>query len=142
MAHGKISRILVPLDGSENSVRALDTAISIASGCGSTLVGFYCIHEQHRSEFGGSRGDDAPDPEAKKFIKAAADTASGAGVKFEEKTASGEVGYNIVEAAREEPRCDMIVMGSKGRSATKQMFFGSASNYVVHTAKMPVVIVK
>ncbi|MEO2220658.1 MAG: universal stress protein, partial [Nitrosopumilus sp.] len=37
---------------------------------------------------------------------------------------------------------DMIVMGSRGRSTTKEIFFGSVSNYVVHTSKIPVVIVK
>jgi nucleotide-binding universal stress UspA family protein len=37
---------------------------------------------------------------------------------------------------------DMIVIGSRGRSSTKEMFFGSVSNYVIHTSKIPVVIVK
>jgi nucleotide-binding universal stress UspA family protein len=36
----------------------------------------------------------------------------------------------------------MIVMGSRGRSSAKEMFFGSVSNYVVHASKIPVLIVK
>ncbi|MHA7647037.1 universal stress protein [Nitrosopumilus sp. S4] len=33
-------------------------------------------------------------------------------------------------------------MDSRGRSATKEMFFGSVTNYGRHTSKIPIVIVK
>ena len=55
---------------------------------------------------------------------------------------SGEAGYKIVKIAQIKDKFDMIVIGSRGRSAAKEMFFGSVSNYVIHAAKIPVVIVK
>ena len=37
---------------------------------------------------------------------------------------------------------DLIVIGSRGMSATKEFFLGSTSNYVMHKSKKPVLIVK
>ena len=54
----------------------------------------------------------------------------------------GEIGYNIIKTAHGKEKFDMIVMGSRGRSSAKEIFFGSTSNYVIHTSKIPVVIVK
>lgn len=39
-----IQKILVPLDGSDNSVRGLRKAISIAQPTGATITGLYVIH--------------------------------------------------------------------------------------------------
>ena len=64
------------------------------------------------------------------------------GIVFNEKIARGEIGYNIIKLAHGKGNFDMIVIGSRGRSSTKEMFFGSVSNYVIHTSKIPVVIVK
>jgi len=36
----------------------------------------------------------------------------------------------------------MVLIGSRGRGSTKGLFFGSVSNYVIHTSKIQVVIVK
>jgi len=61
---------------------------------------------------------------------------------FNEKIVKGEIGYNIVKLAQGKNKFSMIVIGSRGRSPTKEMFFGSVSNYVVHTSKVPVLVVK
>ncbi|MBA4436755.1 MAG: universal stress protein, partial [Nitrosopumilaceae archaeon] len=39
MIKKKISKILVPLDGSKNSQRGLEMAISLARQCGATITG-------------------------------------------------------------------------------------------------------
>ena len=39
MIQKKISKILVPLDGSKNSVRGLETAITLARSCDATITG-------------------------------------------------------------------------------------------------------
>ncbi len=49
----KISKILVPSDGSKNSIRGLETAITLARGCGATITGIYSIYAHPHSEFRG-----------------------------------------------------------------------------------------
>ena len=40
----KFKKILVPLDGSPNSIRGLDRAIEIAKGGDAEITGFYVFH--------------------------------------------------------------------------------------------------
>jgi len=143
MIKKKISKILVPLDGSKNSVRGLETAITLARNCKATITGFYSIYAPPHSEFKGVGSvEKALNREVKKFMKEAKTLAAENGIVFTDKIARGEIGYNIIKASHGRSKFDMIVMGSRGRSNTKEIFFGSVSNYVIHTSKIPVVIVK
>ncbi|MFQ5475998.1 MAG: universal stress protein [Nitrosopumilus sp.] len=143
MIKKKISKILVPLDGSKNSLRGLEMAIMLARQCGATITGVYSIYAPPHSEFRGVGSvEKSLNREVKKFMGEAKTLAAQNGIVFNEKIMRGEVGYNIIKLAREKSKFDMIVMGSRGRSSAKEMFFGSTSNYVIHTAKIPVLIVK
>ena len=143
MIKKKISKILVPLDGSKNSIRGLETAITLARSCGATITGFYSIYAPSHSEFKGVGSvEKSFNKEVKKFMEEAKTLAAQNGIVFKDKIARGEIGYNIIKAAHGKTKFDMIVMGSRGRSNTKEIFFGSVSNYVIHTSKIPVLIVK
>ncbi len=143
MIKKKISKILVPLDGSKNSIRGLETAITLARNCGATITGIYSIYAPPHSEFRGVGSvEKSLNVQVKKFMEEAKVLAAKNGIVFNKKIVRGEIGYNIVKLAHGKSNFDMIVMGSRGRSSTKEMFFGSVSNYVIHTAKIPVVIVK
>ena len=143
MIKKKISKILVPLDGSKNSIRGLETAITLARSCGATITGFYSIYAPSHSEFKGVGSvKKSFNKEVKKFMEEAKTLAAQNGIVFKDKIARGEIGYNIIKATHGKTKFDMIVMGSRGRSNTKEIFFGSVSNYVIHTSKIPVLIVK
>ena len=143
MIKKKISKIFVPLDGSKNSERGLETAITLARNCGATITGFYSINAQPHSEFRASPSvEKSLHKEIKKIMEKAKTLAAQNGIVFKDKIALGEIGYNIIKATHGKTKYDMIVMGSRGRSKTKEIFFGSVSNYVIHTSKIPVLIVK
>ena len=143
MIKKKISKILVPLDGSKNSIRGLETAITLARSCGATITGIYSIYAPPHSEFRGVGSvEKSLNVQVKKFMEEAKVLAAKNGIVFNEKMARGEIGYNIIKLAHGKGNFDMIVIGSRGRSSTKEMFFGSVSNYVIHTSKIPVVVVK
>lgn len=143
MIKKKISKILVPLDGSKNSQRGLETAISLARQCGATITGVFSIHAPPHSEFRGVGSvEKSLNREVKKIMEESKTLAAKNGIVFKEKLMRGDIGYNIVKLAQGKEKFDMIVIGSRGRSSTKELFFGSVSNYVIHTAKIPVLVVK
>ena len=143
MIKKKISKILVPLDGSKNSKRGLETAITLARECKAIITGVYSIYSPPHSEFKGVGSvEESLNKEVKKFMEEAKLLAAQNGIVFKEKLIRGDIGYNIIKIAHGKEKFDMIVMGSRGRSAAKEIFFGSVSNYVIHTSKIPVVIVK
>ncbi len=143
MIKKKISKILVPLDGSKNSQRGLEMAITLARQCDATITGVFSIHAPPHSEFRGIGSvEKSLNREAKKIMEESKTLAAKHGIVFKERLMRGDIGYNIVKFAQGKEKFDMIVIGSRGRSSAKELFFGSVSNYVIHTAKIPVLVVK
>ena len=133
----------MPLDGSKNSNRGLETAIILARQCGAIITGVYSVHAPPHSEFRGVGSvEKSLNIEVKKIMESAKVLAAQNGIVFKGKILRGDIGFNIVKLAHGKDKFDMIVLGSRGRSSAKQMFFGSVSNYVIHASKIPVVIVK
>lgn len=139
-----IKRILVALDGSSNSKRALAAALQIAAPSGASVTGIVSVKIQQRNEIAVAKSADKEDRAAAESImeKAAAE-ASRHGVRFSPKIKEGDTRYNIVKAAHSKSQpCDMLVIGSRGHGSLKKAFFGSTSNYVVHASDIPVLVVK
>ncbi|MEJ2260046.1 MAG: universal stress protein [Nitrosopumilaceae archaeon] len=144
MIKKQVSKILVPMDGSKNSRRGLEMAISVARQFGATITGVYSINEPPHSEFRGVGSvRDSLNDEIKKFMEEAKVLAAQNGIVFKEKLMRGDIGYNIIKLAHnKKEKFNLIVIGSRGRGSIKEMFFGSVSNYVIHVAKIPVLVVK
>lgn len=133
-----IKKILVPLDGSAPSLRALDLAISISKKKETTITGIHIIRTPKFS----SKIKEQYGQNASKIIKVASAIAKKAGVPFKEKIKSnGYVGNEVVKFAQDN-KFDLIAMGSRGPSPIAELFLGSVANYVVIKSKIPVLIVK
>ncbi len=141
----KIKNILVPLDGSKNSIRGLDEAILLARECHATITAVYAKHYPtafvlHPLGF----LDINFKKEGKKIFDAAKTRAAKKGILLKHKIIAGsDPGYDIVRYSnRNKPKFDMVVIGARGMGMVKEVFFGSVSNYIVHRASMPVLVVK
>jgi len=138
-----VSRILLPVDGSRPSDAATDMAISIAQDAGATVV---LLHVRRPVPTG------LGEPNAGQLLThltAGAEAViqhyrgrlQAAGVDFAELVVGGDVGETIVTVAKAE-KCELIVMGSKGKSDLEGLILGSATHTVLHTTPLPVLVVK
>ncbi len=142
MMKKKIKKILVPLDGSKNSLRGLDEGIYLARQCQATITGLYVIPIYPRNLA------DAIMPfqihlnkEAKKFMDEAKKRSAQHGIVFKSKIIFGSPTVEIEELSQK-GKFDVIIIGSRGQSGLKEAFLGSVANAVVHKSKIPVLVVK
>jgi len=141
MIRTRIKKILVALDGSENSKRALEIAIYLARQNNTKLTGIHVICNIPK-EFQKMKYPEKPLLiEADKIMNYAQKHSAQNGILFEKKISFGDVGSEIVQFANN-LNYDIIIIGARGRSALKEIFLGSVSNYVLHKSKIPVMIIK
>ncbi len=138
----KIKKILVPLDGSPNSFRGLDAAIHMARQCQATITGLYVVGlTKPRTNEPITPLEKILLQHAQKIMKKAKLTSAKKGILFFDRVSYGDEGKKIVDVA-EKKDFDLIVIGSRGMGAAKEIFLGSTSNYVLHKSKIPVMVVK
>jgi len=135
----KQTKILVPLDGSKNSLRALDTAILLFKNQDAIITGFHVIRfpvmfsKEIRKQYVTN---------AKNIMEVALKHAKQHGIRFVDKIQyDGYIGSTIVKFAQDH-KFNLIIIGSRGPNPIAEMFLGSVANYVINKAKMPVLLVK
>ena len=137
-----MKKILVPVDGSESSERALEKAIELATGLKSKLTFLYvanvnqlavnsCLSSELLEAV--SKAGDVVLTHAEEIVPE--------GVELERVMETGSPAPVIVDAA-EDCGADLIVMGSRGLGLVKGVLLGSVSQYVVENAKCAVMVVK
>ena len=137
-----LKNILVALDGSKTSSKALDQAIYLARQSQATITGVFVIPlfsvnvAKPASKMGQIFAESG-----KRLLAEAKTRCAKNGVLFYDKILCGNEGFKLVSFAKNK-KADMIIMGSRGRSNIKESFLGSVSHYVVHKSQIPVLIVK
>ena len=136
-----IKKILVPMDGSKNSMRGLDEAIYLARQCHAIITGLYVIPISNSTDSQISNLEKYLLDNASKFMSKAKTRAAQNGIIFDDAIIHGDEGPKIISYANNKSY-DIIVIGSRGMGSIKEIFLGSTSNYVLHKSKIPVLIVK
>lgn len=139
-----LGKILVPLDGSDNSFRALDAALFLAKKSDSEIIVMYCVSIFPSIEvqtIDPIRCQIEEQKFAKSVLKKAESQCKKHGIMSSSVISNGVPGYMIVRYIKNN-KIDLVVIGSRGRSPVKEIFLGSVSNYVLHKSPAPVLIVK
>lgn len=135
----QVKKILVPLDGSAHSKKALALAISLSEGKQVTITGMHVIRIPAVFT---NKIKKLARQNAVKIIATASTISKRAKIPFKAKiNSNGYAGKELVRFAHEN-KFDLIIMGSRGPHPTAEMFLGSVANYVLTKSKIPVLIVK
>ena len=144
-----IQKILVPFDNSQNSRRALNTGISFAKIFNSKLVIIHVVYIPPYCGFQeGFQRSNADKVNAmmhvKKLMSFATTLCKKNAVTCENVVKYGDIPGDLIVKFINKPsnKIDLVVIGSRGKSLTHRIFFGSTSNHVLHKTKKPIVIVK
>ena len=128
-----VSRILVPIDGSENAGKALEYAAAIAREANAEITLLYVLE---RSLFR-SKTEEAKKMGALLLSKS---TNEVKGIELQQRLELGNPAKIITQMA-DKGDYDLIVMGSKGQGAGMRFLLGSVSSHVIHYANRSVLIV-
>ncbi|WNQ10956.1 universal stress protein [Paenibacillus aurantius] len=137
-------KLLVPVDGSESSARALAHAVSLARSLPvpPELVVLHVNPSFAMNEPPiGVNLEEAVEEEGRRILEPAVAALKDAGIPYRSLARNGDPAEIILRLAREE-ECGLIVMGSRGNGLVKELLLGSVSHAVIQQARCPVMIVK
>lgn len=140
MSDGK--RILVGVDGSDGSLRAVRWALAEARRRGDSVEVLHCWHVPYYGDMSGMAPYpiDVMDESAKavlaQVLAAVADEAKG--VEITGRTESGNAATALIEASA---GADLLVVGRRGHGGFLTLVMGSVAQQVASHAHCPVVIV-
>lgn len=137
----------MPVDGSDNALRAvrhvidqkdwfqgavelhlLNVQLPIASGLVKSFISKSQLDDYYRDE-------------GLSALKGACAELDSAHVPHNDHVGVGELSATILDYARDK-NCDLVVMGTHGRSAFGDALLGSVASRVLHQARIPVLFVK
>jgi nucleotide-binding universal stress UspA family protein len=143
-------RILLALDGSECSRRALDEAIAIARIAGSVVEAVSVVAQGMEFVDIDSGFVDDYERETASYKDASA-ALEEAGMRFRNEGVTANIRMidscgaevpDVIALAAEEGNVDLIVMGTHGRRGLKRLLLGSVAEAVVRIASAPVMLVR
>ena len=139
-------KFLVPVDGSETSLRAVDQLLKDLQ-CYREQVDVHLINVQYPLT-----GDvsmfvakeqirDYHHDEGLKALAAAREKLDGSGVRYAHHIGIGDPAQVIAQYAREH-EVERVIMGTRGLGSVAGLLLGSVAAKVIHLSEVPVLLVK
>lgn len=141
-------RILIPVDGSPTSDRALQEALGLARQQNVQLELVHVVEEIYfldiESSINYAELLETMRNSGNEILKQAQTVIQQAGMAAEIKLleASGERVASVIVTEAERWLADLIVIGTHGRSGFSRLLFGSVAEGVVRTAQIPVLLIR
>jgi nucleotide-binding universal stress UspA family protein len=140
-----ITKILVPIDGSDYSVRAEEYALSIAQTHQAEILLVYVVDELVIDKLSITAKREEVEWELKndgqRYINYALNLAEKAGVKANSMIAEGRPFEQIIRLEKS-IGADLIVMGTYGRRGAERILLGSVAESVIEYSQCPVLVIK
>ena len=140
-------KILLPVDGSENSLRAVQHIIAMKKQY-SEPIEVHLLNVQLPVASGAVKMfisqqqlDDFYRDEGMAVLKDARALLDQAGVSYQHHIGVGDLAGTITSYAKDK-QCRQIVIGTRGRGSFAGALLGSVATKVVHLADIPVLLIK
>ena|SRR5918994_6009061 len=151
-----IRKILVPVDGSSASMKAVQYAAHLAELETSDAAELIVLHVLEDIKQGGAIGlqakygnvrlvegfKKARKKAALEWLKQIEEAARKKGIPLKSEVLDGDSKVEIIIDYANENSVDLIVMGSRGLTGFKRLLLGSVANAVVSNARCPVMVVR
>ena len=140
--------ILVPVDGSETSLSAVDKAIGLAKAFDSEVTAIYVIDPYPFTGVGAdfAYGQDqylgAAKAEANAAVEAVAQRLTAAGLKADTRIVEAHAVWRGIADAAEAVGADLVVMGSHGRRGLEKLVLGSVTQSVLTQTQLATLVVR
>ena len=141
--------ILIPIDGTEFSNRAIDAGVRFAKTMNAHITGFIAepefrmpSHSEmiNRTFVSMSMHTERAQSHAQSVLKRIGERAAAEGVRFDADFAENNNPANAIVDAAEKHQCDLIVMASHGRQGLDRLLHGSAAEGVIAHTRIPVLV--
>lgn len=140
--------ILVPIDGSDTSLAAVDKAAEFAKAFNAkiTVVQVMALDPYIAAEYISAAQTNDMIERARRAILDDLATAKTKfaefGVEVETKLLEGQVVHRELVQAAQDLAADLIIIGSHGRTGLKKLFLGSVAQNVLNDVQIPVLVVR
>ncbi|HVQ30977.1 MAG TPA: universal stress protein [Vicinamibacteria bacterium] len=132
---GPYRRILVPIDGSEVSLRALPWAGELAEAFGSTIVVLHALSPETPSSGGALRAAPFDETRLGALVRPRLP-----GLPVEVAVVIASPAWSTITHAAREQDADLVVMASQGRHGLRDAPVGSTAERVVRHSALPVLV--
>ncbi|MCX8996002.1 universal stress protein [Rhizobiaceae bacterium BDR2-2] len=139
--------VLIPTDGSDLSAKAVEQGLQLAKALGARVTLLSIVEPQplvsvENVQLAGMGTDflEIAHNEAKAVLGEAESRAEELGVAVESIVADGTDAAGSIVQAADEAGCDLIAMGSRGRSGLTALVLGSVTMRVLNESTVPVIV--
>ncbi|RIW12704.1 universal stress protein [Algoriphagus lacus] len=133
-------KIIVPIDFSDNSIKALELAILLSEKGKTEITIVHIIELVYDFASQAAVALDSLHKESAKLIKELEAKYSNSGVKFDHEIHEGTASISIARIAKER-EATLIIMGTRGATGIKKTLFGSTAVNLLKEANCPVLVV-
>ena len=139
------SKILVPVDGSDISYRALDSALFLSERLGSKITAIHVIEQVPTVYIQSQKILDellaAHKNESQKILDKCSSIATQKGIVINTTLLEGNPASTILEFSQMD-KYEVIIIGSRGMGHFKELILGSVSSKILHHSLCPVLLIR
>jgi nucleotide-binding universal stress UspA family protein len=139
------TNILVPIDGSDNSYRALDAALLLSEKLGSNISVIHVMEEVPITHIGSEKILnellEAYKKENQDILLKCSEIANQKGLTIKTFLLQGNPASVILDYNKKK-KFDLVIMGSRGLGKFKELILGSVSSKIVHHSPCAVLLIR